>query len=75
MTILVLTYSFNIIDWILAEITKKKKEKRKMNTKVRKPITCHRMHYLKADKECVYIKRENGGKGLIQLEFTNKTTD
>ena len=32
------------------------------------------MDHLRADIECLYIKRENGGGWLIQLELTYKTT-
>ena len=45
-----------------------------MDTRVRKLITCHRLHHSRADIECPYVKRENSGRGLIQLELTNKTT-
>ena len=33
------------------------------------------MHHPRADIEDLYVKRENGGRGLIQLELTNKTTN
>ena len=46
-----------------------------MYTKVRKLRTCHRMYHPKADDiECLYIKRENSGRGLIQLEVIHNTT-
>ena len=45
-----------------------------MDTKVRKLITSHRIHYPKANIECFFIKRENDGRGLIQLDLTSKTT-
>ena len=32
------------------------------------------MHHPRADIVHLYIKRENGGRGLIQLELTYKTT-
>ena len=68
--ILVMTCSFNIINWTLAET----KEKQKIGTKVRKLITCHRMNRPRTDIERVYVKRENSGKELIQLELTSKTS-
>ena len=60
-------YNFNMINCKLAEI------KKKMDTKVRKLITCHRIHHPRADIERHYVKRENDGRGLIQLELTYKT--
>ena len=45
-----------------------------MDTKVRELIICHWMHHPRADIEHFYIKRENGGRGLIQLELAYKTT-
>ena len=60
-------YSFDIINWTLAEIKK--------GCKVRKSITYQRMHHSRADTECLYIKTWNGGRGLIQVGLTYKTTD
>ena len=51
----VMTYPFNIINWTLAEI-------KKIDTYDRKLI-CHRMHHPRADIECLYVERENGGRG------------
>ena len=45
-----------------------------MDVNLRKLITSHRMHQLRADVERLYVKRENGGRGLIQLELIYKTT-
>ena len=44
-----------------------------MNTKDRKLITCHKIHHRRADIERFYIKRENDGRNLIQLELIYKT--
>ena len=45
-----------------------------MDIKVRKLITYHRMYHPRAaDTECLYVKRENDRKVLIQLELTYKT--
>ena len=59
-----------MINWMLTEIDNLKK----MDTKTRKLITCHRMHHSRAVIEHLCIKRENGRRGLIQLEPTYKTT-
>ena len=32
------------------------------------------MHHPRADIKHLYVKRENGGRGLIQLKLTYKTT-
>ena len=45
-----------------------------MNAKIRQLTTCHGMYHTRADIEFLYIKKENGGRGLIQQELTNKTT-
>ena len=37
-------------------------------------MTSHRIHHLRADTERLSIKRENGGRDLVQLELTYKTT-
>ena len=58
--------NFDVINWTLAEIEK-------MNTKIRKLITCNRMHHPRTNIERLYVKRENGGRGSIQ-ELTYKTT-
>ena len=47
-------------------------EIKKMFTKVRKLITCIGIHNLRADTERLNVKRENGERGLIQQELTNK---
>ena len=31
------------------------------------------MYHLRADTECLYVKRENGGRKWIQQELTSKT--
>ena len=45
-----------------------------MDSNVRKQITCHRMHRPNIDIERIYDKKENGGRGLIKVELTYKTT-
>ena len=63
----VVTYSFNIIDWKMSEI-------KRLDTKTRKLLTLSKMHHPKADVDRLYLPRNAGGRGLIQLEATYKTT-
>ena len=63
----VVIYSFNIINWKMSEI-------KKLDTKTRKILTMERMHHPKADVDRLYLPRAEGGRGLIQLELTFKTT-
>ena len=63
----VVTYSYNIINWNISDI-------KKMDTKIRKLLTCNRMHHPKADVERLYIPRSEGGRGLMQLEINFKST-
>ena len=63
----VVTYSFNIVNWTLSDI-------KKMDTRIRKLMTCNRMHHPKADIDRLYIPRTEGGRGMIQLELSLKTT-
>ena len=61
----VLTYSFPIVNWKLSEI-------RRIDAKTRKLFTMHRAHHPKADVERLYLKRWQGGRGLLQLELELK---
>ena len=63
----VVQYSFNIINWTLEDI-------RRLDRKTRKFLTMHHMHHPKADSDRMYLPRSNGGRGLIQLESSFKTT-
>ena len=63
----VFTYSFTIINWSLTEI-------KKIDTKIRKLLTMHRMHYPKSDINRLHLPRKEGGKGLVQLELSLKTS-
>ncbi|XP_078348127.1 uncharacterized protein LOC144633190 isoform X1 [Oculina patagonica] len=63
----VVTYSFNIIDWKMSEI-------KRLDTKTRKLLTLSKMHHTKADVDRLYLPRNAGGRGLIQLEASYKTT-
>lgn len=35
-------------------------------------LTCIRMHHLKGDTVCLYLYRNKGGRGMIQLGSTYK---
>ena len=59
----VVQYSFNIINWTLQDF-------RRTDTKIRKLLTCYKMHYPKADKNRLYLPRSEGGRNLIQTELT-----
>ena len=61
------TYSLNIIDWKMSEI-------KRLDKKTRKLLPLSKMHNPKADVDRLYLPRNAGGSGLIQLEATYKTT-
>ena len=63
----VVTYSFNVINWSVSEI-------KKVDTKIRKLLTMHRMHHPKADVDRLYLPRKDGGRGMIQLELSLATS-
>ena len=63
----VVQYSFNIINWTLKDL-------RRIDTKIRKLLTCYKMYHPKTDKDRLYLPRSEGGKSLIQTELTYKTT-
>ena len=63
----VVTYSFNIINWTVEDL-------KKLDRKTRKLLTMGKMHHPKADKDRLYLPRKSGGRGLIQIERTFKTT-
>ena len=63
----VVTYSFNIINWTLQELAK-------LDTKTRKFLTTYKMHHPKSDVDRLYLPRTEGGRGLIQLELSYKST-
>ena len=67
LTIAVVTYSFSIINWTITEI-------RRLDKKIRKLLTCNRIHHPKADVDRLYIPRNEGGRGMIQLELSYKTS-
>ena len=63
----VVTYSFNIINWTVEDL-------KKMDRKTRKLLTMAKMHHPKADKDRLYLSRKFGGRGLVQIERSYKTT-
>ena len=67
MAVPVVTYSFNVINWTLQELAK-------LDTKTRKSLTMYKMHHPKSDMDRLYLPRTEGGRGLIQLEFSYKST-
>jgi len=61
----VMRYSFGIINWRTEEIGKIDRKNRKM-------VTMYKMHHPKADIDRLYVKREEGGRGLVQIEAAYK---
>jgi len=61
----VLRYSFGIINWRTEEI-------RNIDRKTRKMLTVCKMHHPKADTDRLNVKREEGGRGLAQIEAAYK---
>jgi len=52
--LLVVTYSFNTINWTLQELAK-------LDTKTRKFLTMYKMHHPKSDVDRLYLPRTKGG--------------
>ena len=48
-------------------------EIRQLDRKTRKLLTLQRMHHPKADMDRMYLLRNEGGRGLIQLQTAYKT--
>lgn len=63
----VVTYSFNIINWNLSEL-------KRIDSKIRKLLTCNRMLHPKSDVDRLYLPRSKGGRDMIQLELSYKTS-
>ena len=61
----VLRYSFGIINWRSEEI-------KQIDRKTRKLLTKYKMHHPKSDVDRLYVKRKEGGRGLIQVEAAYK---
>ena len=63
----VVAYSFNIINWTMPEI-------RRLDAKICKLLACCRMHHWNADVDRPNITRNEGGRGIIELELSYKTS-
>ena len=63
----VVQYSFNIINWNLPDL-------QRMDRKTRKLLTANKMLHPKSDVDRLYMPRSMGGRGLIQIELSYKTT-
>jgi hypothetical protein len=65
MAVPVLRYSFGIINWRIEEI-------KQIDRKTRKMLTLYKLHHPKADTDRLYVKRKEGGRGLVQVEAADK---
>ena len=63
----IISYSFNIINWNLSKI-------KRLDTKIKRQLTCHRMHHPKSNIHRLYLQRNDGRRGLIQLETFYKSS-
>jgi hypothetical protein len=61
----VLRYSFGIINWRIEEI-------KQIERKTRKMLTMYKVRHPKADTDRLYVKRKEGGRGLVQVEVAYK---
>jgi len=61
----VLRCSFGTINWINEEI-------KKIDRKTRKMLTIYKMYHPNADIHRLYVKRKEGGRGLVQIEAAYK---
>jgi hypothetical protein len=57
----ILRYSFGIVNWNQEEL-------QKLDRKTRKLLTIHGQHHPKADVDRLYVPRNQGGRGVMQLE-------
>jgi hypothetical protein len=57
----VLRYSFYTINWRIEEI-------KNIDRKTSKMLTMYKVHHPKADIDRLYLKRKEGGRGLVQVE-------
>jgi len=58
LAVLVLRYSFGIINWRIEDI-------KKIDRKTKKILTLYKMHNPKADIDRLYVKRKEGGRRLV----------
>jgi hypothetical protein len=61
----VLRYSFGIINWRIEET-------KQIDRKTRKMLTMYKIYHPKADIDRLFVKRKEGGGGLVQDEATYK---
>jgi hypothetical protein len=61
----VLKYSFGIINWRIKEI-------KKIDRKTKNMLTMYKMHHPKADIGRLYVKRNEGDRGMVQVEAAYK---
>ena len=59
------TYSFVRINWRIDEI-------KQIDRKTRKMLTMYKTHHPRADIDRLYVKRKEGGRGLVQVEAAYK---
>ena len=56
----VFRYNFGIINWRI--------EERKIHRNRRKMLTVYKMHHPKTEIDRLYVKRNEGGRGLVKVE-------
>ena len=61
----VLRYNIGIINW-------RTEETKKIDRITRKMLTVYIMHHPKADTDRLFVKRSEGGRGLVQIEAAYK---
>ena len=64
----VLTYTFGIVNWTKQDI-------KGIDILVRKKLNMNRMFEIKSDVDRLYIPRESGGRGLVSLWDSFRTTN
>jgi len=57
----VMRYTAGVVEWTVAEL-------QEIDRKTRKMMTIHRAFNMNGDVDRLYIKRKDGGKGLLQIE-------
>ena len=58
-------YSFGVVNWHQEEL-------QKLDRKTRKLLNIHGQHHPKADADRLYVRRKQGGRGLMQLEAAHE---
>jgi hypothetical protein len=61
----VLVICILVINWRTEDI-------KKIDRKTRKILTMYKVHHPKADIDRLYVKRKEGGRGLVQVEAAYK---